>query len=251
MKKYILALIILFVLPVTVFAHSGNTDSNGGHKDGSDYHYHHGYPAHDHYDMNGDGRMDCPYDFDDRTGWNSGTSSNVKSNTINAGSKTNTENRETRLGATKSDWILFIACSLIEIGVISIVLYLVQNKISELKNKHQKITAEIFSFAMLFLSFIPFLLLDYTRKIYQPSINGSGFLVSALALVVEECILSILAGGCIAGIILCIAATVSVKNKCFREVTEPWDSIMWIAMYIPHIPISIIMLFHLFGIVKL
>lgn len=53
-------------------AHPGRTDANGGHYDSStgEYHYHHGYPAHQH--TNGI----CPYDFDDQTGWNSGTSSN-------------------------------------------------------------------------------------------------------------------------------------------------------------------------------
>lgn len=57
-----LCVILLFVFPLTVFAHSGRTDSSGGHHDyknksglGS-YHYHHGYPAHLH--PNGV----CPYD---------------------------------------------------------------------------------------------------------------------------------------------------------------------------------------------
>lgn len=45
---------------VVVFAHPGKTDSDGGHFDRStgEYHYHHGYPAHQH--ENGT----CPYDFD-------------------------------------------------------------------------------------------------------------------------------------------------------------------------------------------
>lgn len=45
---------------VAVFAHPGKTDSDGGHFDRStgEYHYHHGYPAHQH--ENGT----CPYDFD-------------------------------------------------------------------------------------------------------------------------------------------------------------------------------------------
>lgn len=44
-------------------AHSGRTDSNGGHHDniGGGYHFHHGYPAHQH--ENGE----CPYDIDDNT----------------------------------------------------------------------------------------------------------------------------------------------------------------------------------------
>ena len=42
---------------VSALAHSGGTDSQGGHTDHStgEYHYHHGYPPHDHID----GR--CPY----------------------------------------------------------------------------------------------------------------------------------------------------------------------------------------------
>lgn len=75
MKKYIAALIILLMLPITVFAHSGRTDEIGGHWDGNDYHYHHGYPEHYHYDMDGDGDIDCPYNFKDNTGSNSGSGS--------------------------------------------------------------------------------------------------------------------------------------------------------------------------------
>jgi hypothetical protein len=58
----VLAIIILFCVPV--FAHSGKTDSKGGHHDRQNggYHYHHGYPAHDH--TNGI----CPYEYDDKTG---------------------------------------------------------------------------------------------------------------------------------------------------------------------------------------
>ena len=65
---------ILFVLEVS--AHPGGTDSDGGHwdYDAGEYHYHHGYTAHSHYDMDGDGAVDCPYDFVDRTDSHSGTS---------------------------------------------------------------------------------------------------------------------------------------------------------------------------------
>lgn len=65
------------IFPIVVYAHPGRTDSNGGHTDHStgEYHYHHGYPEHDHYDMDGDGYLDCPYDFDDKTGSSSNDSS--------------------------------------------------------------------------------------------------------------------------------------------------------------------------------
>lgn len=54
------ALLCCVLLPLTAFAHPGRTDSQGGHHDyqkGS-YHYHHGYPAHDH-----PGGV-CPYETD-------------------------------------------------------------------------------------------------------------------------------------------------------------------------------------------
>ena len=65
------------VLLIAVSAHPGGTNDDGGHwdYDVGEYHYHHGYPAHDHYDSNGDGIVDCPYDFDDQTGINSGSPS--------------------------------------------------------------------------------------------------------------------------------------------------------------------------------
>ena len=65
---------LLFILEVS--AHPGGTDADGGHwdYDAGEYHYHHGYTAHSHYDMDGDGAVDCPYDFKDRTGSQSGTS---------------------------------------------------------------------------------------------------------------------------------------------------------------------------------
>ena len=80
-KRILLAiLLILVAMPLAVSAHSGRTDSNGGHTDHStgEYHYHHGYPAHNHYDMDGDGDLDCPYEFDDKT--NHGNSNSGDSN---------------------------------------------------------------------------------------------------------------------------------------------------------------------------
>ena len=76
MSLVVCAFALCFVC-MTVYAHSGRTDSDGGHYDQStgEYHYHHGYPAHDHYDMDGDGIPDCPYDFEDKTGQSSGSSS--------------------------------------------------------------------------------------------------------------------------------------------------------------------------------
>lgn len=68
MRKITLLISALLILCVTVSAHSGKTDANGGHYDRStgEYHYHHGYPAHQHTDGV------CPYDFADITGDSSG-----------------------------------------------------------------------------------------------------------------------------------------------------------------------------------
>lgn len=72
--KLLVCIVFCASLSVIAFAHSGGTDSSGGHTDKStgEYHYHHGYPAHKHTDLNGDGILDCPYEFDDKSG-SSGT----------------------------------------------------------------------------------------------------------------------------------------------------------------------------------
>ncbi len=78
MKKLlsILTIIICCVaVTITVFAHPGSTDADGGHyvRDTGEYHYHHGYPAH--YHANGV----CPYNFD----FKPNTSSNSNKSTNN------------------------------------------------------------------------------------------------------------------------------------------------------------------------
>lgn len=76
MKKWKWMVLVLAVTLCigSVSAHPGRTDANGGHYNHStgEYHYHHGYPAHQHIDGV------CPYDYDDRTGWNSGSSGQEK-----------------------------------------------------------------------------------------------------------------------------------------------------------------------------
>ena len=77
-----LALLVCFVLLILpfnlAFAHGGRTDSNGGHYNRStgEYHYHHGYPAHDH-----PGGV-CPYDYDDQTDHSGGTSGEKTTNEL-------------------------------------------------------------------------------------------------------------------------------------------------------------------------
>lgn len=80
--KRILLLTIAACMAISVtgsaFAHPGRTDSQGGHTDRAtgEYHFHHGYPAHQHEDRDGDGVKEyCPYNFNDNTGANSGTPS--------------------------------------------------------------------------------------------------------------------------------------------------------------------------------
>jgi hypothetical protein len=71
-----IALLILTSAVTPALAHSGRTDSNGGHWDHStgEYHYHHGYSAHQH--NNGV----CPYDYDNKTEHSSSGSSSNSSN---------------------------------------------------------------------------------------------------------------------------------------------------------------------------
>lgn len=66
-KVFAAIVIVTVCLCLPTSAHSGRTDGKGGHYDRStgEYHYHHGYPAHQH--KNGV----CPYDFDDQTDYNS------------------------------------------------------------------------------------------------------------------------------------------------------------------------------------
>lgn len=56
--RFVLVTLFLLIIPVSVLAHPGRTDSSGGHYNRSTgkYHYHHGYPEHQH--PNGV----CPYE---------------------------------------------------------------------------------------------------------------------------------------------------------------------------------------------
>lgn len=65
MRRLLSLLLLLSLLAVPASAHPGRTDASGGHwnRTTGEYHYHHGHPAHQHYDMDGDGTPDCPYGF--------------------------------------------------------------------------------------------------------------------------------------------------------------------------------------------
>lgn len=65
----LLLAMVLLLVPRGGSAHPGRTDAEGGHYDRStgEYHYHHGYPAHQHRDLDGDGVADCPYTWEKQT----------------------------------------------------------------------------------------------------------------------------------------------------------------------------------------
>ena len=83
-KVFAVTLLAFALFSIVVCAHPGGTDSKGGHRNSStgEYHYHHGYSAHQH--TNGK----CPYDFDDKTGQSSGGSSSAKNTLSQAASTT-------------------------------------------------------------------------------------------------------------------------------------------------------------------
>ena len=71
MKRIKIILCCILIINTFTYAHSGKTDSNGGHYNSStgEYHYHHGYPAHSVCGVN------CPYNNIDATNHNSSSSS--------------------------------------------------------------------------------------------------------------------------------------------------------------------------------
>ena len=81
MKKLVSVLLCLLLLAMPAAAHSGRTDSNGGHTDHStgEYHYHHGYPAHQH--PNGV----CPYDHSSKEAESSGQTSASSGEVVSSG----------------------------------------------------------------------------------------------------------------------------------------------------------------------
>ena len=72
----ILSAALLLLFPSSVLAHPGRTDIYGGHynDETGEYHYHHGFPAHQHIDG------ECPYDFVDAADHTSSTTSTILSN---------------------------------------------------------------------------------------------------------------------------------------------------------------------------
>lgn len=102
MKRIILitisAVLLISALSFYASAHAGKTDGSGGHYDRStgEYHYHHGYSAHQH--TNGE----CPYDFDDRTDHSSGSDTKKESSSV----VTKKRNSSSDIGDKIGIWIL-------------------------------------------------------------------------------------------------------------------------------------------------
>ena len=114
LTKTISIILTLIMCSIPTFAHSGRTDSSGGHRDNKNasglgsYHYHHGYPAH----LHPDGV--CPYSssVSDETETDSQSNSESTNNyTYTSGaysnndadySDTNTESSETDVDYSES-----------------------------------------------------------------------------------------------------------------------------------------------------
>lgn len=118
-KKAVIFLLLLILLCIPTAAHSGGTDENGGHIDHStgEYHYHHGYPAHQH-----DGGV-CPYSFADKSSTTSGSGSKsggsaVKAPAIQKQSKEDLSGIEAALAIFG---IAFVFSSLPTIGLATII----------------------------------------------------------------------------------------------------------------------------------
>ena len=146
-KKYILFPLCICILSfITVSAHSGKTDADGGHIDHStgDYHYHHGYPAHDHYDMDGDGDLDCPYDFDVKKDSNSGgLSTGITRPYAHSGNKDNVITKTEMI--TKEvlyipQWIYWVIGILA--GTALILLFAINNKRNQIRSLELKAQQE-------------------------------------------------------------------------------------------------------------
>lgn len=129
----IIAMVISLFL-ITVAAHSGRTDSRGGHYNRStgEYHYHHGYSAHQHYDMDGDGDVDCPYKFNDKSNRNNNDSSkSVTSSNKTDNSASTTENTKEKVknkitfDEVKTAVLLIVPLSLATVCMLYVVLGLI------------------------------------------------------------------------------------------------------------------------------
>lgn len=105
--KKIVTIVLISVLSIAIcnitFAHSGKTDSNGGHKDNKNksglgsYHYHcGGYPAHLH--TNGV----CPYSSNSSTAANKNSKTTSKTSSSSTGSNSSANSKSTTTSTVTS-----------------------------------------------------------------------------------------------------------------------------------------------------
>lgn len=116
MKKLVCFLsiaVIMLVSVVTAFAHQGRTDGKGGHydRDTGEYHYHHGYSAHQH-----DGGT-CPYDFDDAE------ENNYKFNDYSA--KKYESHSENNHSQSNEEWDETVFWIIVAIALIALAIFLI------------------------------------------------------------------------------------------------------------------------------
>lgn len=118
----------IFLVPCSS-AHSGRTDSNGGHTDHStgEYHYHHGFPAHQH--TNGV----CPYSFVDKTGSSSGSGGGKSSSSSGSSHASNSAS-----SSSKTNILSDIIAILIYLG--PLVTYIIYNVIKAIRGGIAKLT---------------------------------------------------------------------------------------------------------------
>lgn len=123
---------LAFALSTTVFAHPGRTDGSGGHYDREtgEYHYHHGFEAHQH--VNGE----CPFDFVDMTGQNSGGDGNGETRTSGNGAGGSYESQQDKSSLLEDFIAICIIAAFIPLAptlILDIVMIavLLRNRISE------------------------------------------------------------------------------------------------------------------------
>ena len=227
-------------LPMYSFAHPGRTDSNGGHTDKStgEYHYHHGYPAHDHWDIDGDGTIDCPYNFDDQTNHNSGNNNGI-------GSETNTQ-KKPHDDATQQNKRNDKVYTYIAIGFIVAFFILVNCLAIHIdktdKSKGDEPVSLPSVFISVFSTIIVFALLFYFVCLYkQPLILGAISFKEMLQVLFLFAPISALvvwtAANSVSGIVstlLCWLFKVEVYgwNGCFQRLAIPFSYAVIVLMFI-------------------
>ena len=105
MKRYVAIFLLCTIICLPSSAHSGRTDSRGGHTNRStgEYHYHHGYPEHQH--TNGV----CPYDYKNAVKNNTTSGKTTsKAPSTSTVDKSPTTKKKMPLGGNIFEWIMVI-----------------------------------------------------------------------------------------------------------------------------------------------